>query len=228
VGHENWIDVYSFSHGITTPTGPNGLPTGPPQTSPLYLMAGLDRATMKLFTMASTQETFADLKLELTEPNQQGQSVTTYRVQLVDALLTDIQQAASGSDVSYSLSFTYSRVHITDVVLGTTVSFDWYTASAVAPQPLAKGILLPPAPNPTQGRAEFRFSLPADSNAELALFDLRGRLVRQLHNGWTSVEPVVAVWDGTDDQGVEVAQGMYVARLTYPGRVATQRIAVVR
>jgi hypothetical protein len=93
---------------------------------------------------------------------------------------------------------------------------------------VAKGILLTPAPNPTHGQTEFRFSLPADSNAKLELFDLRGHRVREVFNGATSSENTVAVWDGNDDGGMRVAQGIYIARLVYPGREVTQRITVLR
>jgi type VI secretion system Hcp family effector len=227
-GHLNWIDVFSFSHGVSTPIGPNGLPTGPPQTSLLSIMGRFDRSTVKLFTAHSTQETFSNFRMEWV---QAGTAQTLIRYELVNARLIDAQESGSaGGDVTptVSMSFSYSRINITDVVLGTTVSYDWNSVATATPEPLAKGILLPPAPNPTRGETEFRFSLPTGSNAELTLFDLRGRVVRELHRGWTSAEPVVAVWDGTDDQGIKVAQGLYVARLTYPGTVVTQRIALVR
>ncbi len=41
-------------------------------------------------------------------------------------------------------------------------------------------------------------------------------------------ESTVAVWDGTNEDGMRVAQGVYMARLTYPGHEYTQRITVLR
>ena len=227
MGHEDWIRIYSFSHGVYTPTSSDGLPTGATITTELALMKTLDPATLKLFSATTTQELFTTFRLDFTEGTQQG-TQTTFRIDLENARLNVFQSSGSDFDVSESISFSYSRIHFTDVLLGTTVSYDWNSGPSAAPQPLAKGILLPPAPNPTSDTAEFRFSLPVGSNAELTLFDLRGRLVRELHRGWTSAEPVVAIWDGTDTRGIRVAQGLYVARLTYPGTVVTQRIAVVR
>lgn len=227
-GRHNWIDITSFSHQITTPIDPNGIPTGPAQTSPLSLSKLFDRATVKLFQAAANQEIFTEVRLEFTEIDQQGQETTIYRIELTDGRLIDMAQAGSSSDVSEAFSFSYARVTLTDIANGTVAVYDWYSVSTAPPADLAKGILLPPAPNPTSGATEFRFALPVASNADLTLYDLRGRLVRELHHGWTATEPVVAVWDGTDERGAEVAQGLYVARLTYPGRVVTQRVAVLR
>lgn len=60
------------------------------------------------------------------------------------------------------------------------MTYDWTPGAAAAPEPAAKGILLPATPNPTRGLTEFRFKLPADSDARLTLCDLRGQRVREL------------------------------------------------
>jgi type VI secretion system Hcp family effector len=228
-GHENWITALSFSHGVSVPTGSNGEPVGPPSLSELNMMKGWDRSIVKLMKAQVDGETFSSFKLEYVDDALAKMPMTLIRFELTGARITSVQESGSSSELpSVSLSFTYSRITIIDVVQGTTVSYDWNPVQAVAPDPVAKGILLAPSPNPTQGRTEFRFSLPADSNAELTLFDLRGHRVRELFSGWTSSEPTVAVWDGTDDRGMKVAQGMYVARLVYPGKEITQRLTVLR
>lgn len=227
-GYENWIEAFSFSHAVSVPIGPNGLPSGAPQTSPLSIMCRFDRSTIKLFTAQANLESFSEFRLEWVDS---GTGETLIRYELFDGVLIDAQESGStGGDIAptLSLSFVYAQVEITDMTLGTSVIYEWNSAPAAAPETLAKGLLLSPAPNPTHGQTAFRFSLPADSNAELTLYDLRGHLVRNLYSGWTSAEPTVAEWDGTDDSGRKVAQGMYVARLKYPGREITQRITVLR
>lgn len=227
-GHENWINVFSFSHSVSTPIDAQGQPTGPAITSPFQLMTEFDSSTIGMFNAQVSQEVFSVLTLEWLDS---GTGQTLFRFELQDARVLDAQESGSsggGSAPIVSLSFVYARIDITNLVLGTTASYDWNAAPAAAPQTLAKGLLLAPSPNPTQGQAEFRFSLPTGSNARLALYDLRGHLVRELHAGYTPAEPTTAVWDGTDDSGKRVAQGMYVARLTYSGREVTQRITVLR
>ncbi len=227
--HENWIDVFSFSHGVSVPTGAGGAPTGPAVTSPLSVMGKFDRSTIKLFRAQANQELFTTLKMEWIDA---GTGEILFRYELANARLIDAQESgSSGGDNApiISMSFNYSAITITDVVQGTTMTYNWNPASAATPpESLAKGILLKPAPNPTYGQTEFRFSLPADSNATLELFDVRGRRVREVYNGMTSTKDTVAVWDGNDEHGIRVAQGIYIARLVYPGREVTQRITVLR
>jgi ligand-binding sensor domain-containing protein len=60
---------------------------------------------------------------------------------------------------------------------------------------------------------------------ELAVYDLRGRLVRASH-------PVNAsgatLWDGTDEHGVRVSPGVYILRVDQSGSMRTGRVVLVR
>lgn len=227
-GHEDWIECLSFSHAIAVPIGPGGAPSGPAQTSPLDIMGLSDRSTVRLLAAQAAGEPFTSLKLEWVD-DMSGQVLL--RFELFDGLLAVASLAgSSGSDprASVSLSFVYREIQITDVLEGTSAIFAWNPISSSTPANLAKGLLLSPSPNPTQGPAEFRFSLPADSNAVLALYDLRGQRVRELHNGFTPAGGGVVAWDGTDDHGRRVGQGVYLARLTSPGREVTERLTVLR
>lgn len=227
-GHENWITVYSFSHGVSVPVGIGGAPSGPAETSPATLMTSFDRSTVKLMRALANNENLTTWKMEWLDS---GTHQVLIRYELQNAHVINVSESGSTGGDTYptvSLSFAYSRILITDVVQGTTVQYDWNPVSSQAPQVAAKSILLTPSPNPTQGQTEFRFTLPAASDARLTLFDLRGHRVREVFDGRTADEATVAVWDGTDDSGQRVAQGMYIARLTYPGREVTQRITVLR
>lgn len=228
-GHEGWIECLSFQHAVTLPIGPNGVPNGPAQTTPLTVTTALDRATVRLLASQAAQEDFTALRLDWVEVSPQGQSEVILRFELFGAFLAEYSQsAATGSDPFYSLSFSYATIYVQDLVEGTMAVYDWNPFPSSAPETAAKGLLLSPTPNPTQGPAEFRFSLPADSNAVLALYDLRGHRVRELHSGFTPAGGATVAWDGTDNQGRRVAQGVYVARLTSPGLEVTERLTVLR
>lgn len=227
-GHEDWIACLSFQHSVSIPIGPGGAPSGAPQTTPLVLSSLSDRSTVRLLSALAAIEPFTELRLEWVDD---ATGAVLLRLELFDAILASTSQSgSSGGDPRpfVSLSFAYRAIEITDVVEGTTAVFDWNPFSSSAPENLAKGLLLSPSPNPTQGPAEFRFSLPADSNAVLALYDLRGHRVRELHNGWTPAGGGSVAWDGTDEQGRRVGQGVYLARLTSPDREVTQRLTVLR
>lgn len=118
-----------------------------------------------------------------------------------------------------------------NLVLGTSVSYlrtNPSPASFVAPEALAKGILLPPTPNPSQGEMQFRFSLPSDKDADLTLFHAQAAKCASCGAGgprlaWTSPNrtapttrvprsPRVCTWRDWPT----------------PGMVFTQRFALVR
>lgn len=103
-----------------------------------------------------------------------------------------------------------------------------------------------PNPFPSGGGRTTRiwFDLADGSTVDLAIFDLRGRLVRRLipaeaSCGAVTLEPgqygrettgrppdpcVVTTWDGSDANGVRVPRGVYVLRLRAGGREEFRRI----
>jgi flagellar hook assembly protein FlgD len=84
------------------------------------------------------------------------------------------------------------------------------------------------SPNPFNPRTELRFEVPFDADATLALYDLRGQRVRTLHTGSLSAGPHDLEWDGKDDEGRDVASGVYVARLTQSGLESSLKVSLVR
>ncbi len=63
----------------------------------------------------------------------------------------------------------------------------------------------------------------------LRLYDLGGRLVRDLWQGWLPGDGLTVPWDGRDAQGRPVASGLYLARLGTDGAGATvARVARIR
>jgi probable HAF family extracellular repeat protein len=81
-------------------------------------------------------------------------------------------------------------------------------------------------PNPVVARAAFDFDLPALSRAHLELFDLAGRRVRELADGWFPAGRSSVAWDGLDAAGSRLRGGLYWASLTVDGRRWTKTVAV--
>ncbi len=85
--------------------------------------------------------------------------------------------------------------------------------------------LRPSVPNPFQSATEIRFSLPEAAGTRLHVFDLRGRLVRELLDG--SDQPAGehrVQWDGRDASGRTVSPGVYFYRLTTPQHVQARKV----
>ncbi|KMQ52943.1 hypothetical protein CHISP_0164 [Chitinispirillum alkaliphilum] len=81
-------------------------------------------------------------------------------------------------------------------------------------------------PNPFRGSTTIRFELPVETVISLNIYDLRGRLVRQLVK---PDKPLKAdfyriVWDGTNDSGQQVGAGPYFYRLRTKDFVGTRRM----
>ncbi len=86
-----------------------------------------------------------------------------------------------------------------------------------------------PWPNPSHGRTELHFSIAKPGIVELSLYDLTGRRIRTLTYGVRAAGRGSAVWDGRNDAGVRVPNGLYFARLAAPGALpAVHKITLMR
>jgi hypothetical protein len=84
------------------------------------------------------------------------------------------------------------------------------------------------APNPLVTHCRIRFTLPQDSPAALTVFDLSGRRVRALANGFLRAGSHEIEWDGTTDDGAHAPSGAYFVRLFAPGGGFEQRVVKIR
>jgi hypothetical protein len=84
-------------------------------------------------------------------------------------------------------------------------------------------------PNPTGAAAALAFELPRAGAARLAVFDVRGRLVRELLQRSPRGGGVHdAVWDLRDARCQRVPAGVYFVRLEAEGATVSRRMTVVR
>ncbi len=82
-------------------------------------------------------------------------------------------------------------------------------------------------PNPVHGVTTLRFDLPHATRVTLALYDVRGRLVRTLASGERDAGTHAETWDGRDAGGAQSAPGVYFARLTVDGASRSQRLVLL-
>ncbi len=91
--------------------------------------------------------------------------------------------------------------------------------------------LWPVAPNPFNPRTAIGFTLARDTRVEVAVYDVRGRLVRRVLDGTleAGAHPVAATWDGNDDQGRAAPSGTYFLRMkTAAGTAAARKMTLLR
>ena len=89
--------------------------------------------------------------------------------------------------------------------------------------------LYPARPNPFRGSTTLRFDVPSHAgDARLALYNVRGQIVRTVSGPALSRGRHDWAWDGTDDSGVAVSSGVYFVRLDVDGAAQTEKILLVR
>jgi hypothetical protein len=88
--------------------------------------------------------------------------------------------------------------------------------------------LSPPAPNPSNDGAALHFEIAQQGPVTLRVFDIQGRLVREVLN--EDLEPGVyaRTWDGTNDRGQRVATGIYFVLLRAKDAHHARRLLILR
>ena len=101
--------------------------------------------------------------------------------------------------------------------------------SGVTPSVTTRVLRLESSPNPFDTSTRISFELETSGRATLAIYDVRGRLVRSLVDSDLAARRWTASWDGRDASGRRLATGVYFARLAVNGRVAaTGKVVIVR
>jgi hypothetical protein len=119
------------------------------------------------------------------------------------------------------MGFAGANVALTNLVVETI------SAVEDVPLPATGGFAHLAVPNPFNARVEIRFEAAGATAARVAVYDLRGRLVRTLVDraptpGWRGV-----AWDGFDGQGQAVPSGTYLYRIEMGGAVEVGKIQLV-
>ncbi|MDP6669797.1 MAG: FlgD immunoglobulin-like domain containing protein [Candidatus Krumholzibacteria bacterium] len=158
----------------------------------------------------------------------------------------------NGSDVN-SLGFTtkalfnpFSYYHVRDSGYGLSDGVDYHykfvgdvlfnlfshspdSAPNDAPDAIAYTRLDGNFPNPFNPKTSIRFSLAADGDVTLAVYDITGRVVKTLVDGpMTAGADKEIIWDGMMDNGKRAASGVYFYKLTADGNTFTDKMVMLK
>ncbi len=84
------------------------------------------------------------------------------------------------------------------------------------------------APNPFNPSTRITFILPEQSRATLSIFNIEGKLVRNLLDEVCSEGHNQVTWDGKNAQGNPVSSGVYFYRLKTGGKVLTKKMVLLK
>jgi hypothetical protein len=83
-------------------------------------------------------------------------------------------------------------------------------------------------PNPFTSSTAISYRLPSDSFVSAIVYNVRGQKIKSLINGNQSEGTNFVSWDGRDDQGQKVSQGVYFMRLQAGENVSSVRMVLTK
>lgn len=83
-------------------------------------------------------------------------------------------------------------------------------------------------PNPFNPATEIRYALAEDCYVKLEVYDVRGRKVAILVDRYQEAGYRMAVWDGRDDSGTEMASGVYFYRIVAGDFIDSKKMILLR
>jgi hypothetical protein len=83
-------------------------------------------------------------------------------------------------------------------------------------------------PNPFNPTTTIEFSLPKAAQVVLEVFDVNGRLVKRLADGFLKAGTYRVQWNATNGQGVPVSSGLYFYRLRALGKMQLRKMMLLR
>jgi photosystem II stability/assembly factor-like uncharacterized protein len=83
-------------------------------------------------------------------------------------------------------------------------------------------------PSLCRSQAAISAELPQDAQVDVAVFNQQGRRVRTLYAGRQGRGRFSLTWDGADQQGIPVSDGVYLVRLVAGSRAASDKILYLK
>jgi hypothetical protein len=83
-------------------------------------------------------------------------------------------------------------------------------------------------PNPFNPYTCIKFSLMRPGRVVLQIFDIAGRPVRTLVDGWMNSGEYSEIWDGRGEDGRELSSGVYFYRLATADYVTTKKMVLLK
>jgi len=100
-------------------------------------------------------------------------------------------------------------------------------ADTEIPMP-AEFTLYPNYPNPFNPFTMISYDLAGEANVRLQVYDLMGRMIKNIINETQSAGRHLAVWNATDNFGNPVSAGVYIYRLQADDHVFNRKMILIK
>jgi type IX secretion system substrate protein len=164
-------------------------------------------------------------------PYELDRELTGYNVYLDDELiaggLTETEYMLTGLIHGYAYTTGVTAVYDDGESEVVEVEFTYSGTDA------DDGIVLRTAlngnyPNPFNPTTTIAYSLKADENVTLEIYNIRGQLIRTLINDRIAAGPQEAVWNGLDDNRNRVGSGVYFYKLNAGDYTSTKKMILLK
>ena len=95
-------------------------------------------------------------------------------------------------------------------------------------QEFGEGVFLTAHPNPFLQEVTIGFWLPQEDVIRLEVYDLSGKLIRELKSGYAPAGEQQVIWNGRGSGGQLIGQGVYILRLQSSTEVLTKQLILIR
>jgi len=131
--------------------------------------------------------------------------------------------------VTFDEGFHILLVTVTDSELQTQTRWTVHAGAVSAEDdPAASPLALTVGTNPARLPVALRYSLPNRTSVRIAVYDIRGRLVRGWSQSGCESGTHELLWDGRDATGRTVANGVYLARLQVVGAMRQTKLLLLK
>jgi len=110
----------------------------------------------------------------------------------------------------------------------TEIVYDEAEMRGLAEEPLPSLKLYAISPNPSGSEITIRYELPEEAKISLKVYDVNGRLVKVLVDKEQNSGIYNICWDGRDEKGRKLANGVYFCRLEAGNKQRISRIVLIR
>ena len=83
-------------------------------------------------------------------------------------------------------------------------------------------------PNPFNSSTSILFQVNYPTQIKIRIYDINGKHVRNLFNGFRKTGTYKIIWDGTDDKSRRIVSGLYFCKMTDGNQVSVRKVTLLR
>ncbi len=109
-----------------------------------------------------------------------------------------------------------------------SIVFDYFTAVLDYDRNTNNKLKISNYPNPFSTSTTLEFELASHGEAVISVYDLTGHLLRTIDVLHCTAGLNSLLWDGLDNHGNPLNNGIYICKLSFYGKIAVQKLTIIK